>query len=683
MDYQPEAIRTVALVGHAGCGKTSLIEALLYKGGAIHTAGSVERGTTVCDSDALERKYRHSLSSAVTHLDYRDTRLYLLDTPGYPDFCGLSMSALAAVETVAIVINARTGIEMATRRMMAWAHARKLCTIIIVNGVDGEKIDLPGLVDHIQEAFGKTCLPINLPAQGAKKVVDCFFNPAGEADFFSVQSAHDALVDQVIELDAGLMELYLEQGEAIKPEQLHAPFEQALREGHLVPILFTSAASGAGIEELLDVFVRLLPSPLEGNPPLFYRDVDGHRETVQAQPNADAHVLAHVFKIVVDPYIGKMAVFRIHQGTVRRDGQLFIGSARQPFRVAHLMRLQGKEHVDIVKAGPGDICAIAKADEIGYDAVLHDAAEDGDIHLAPLDFPQPIYALAIEPERRGNEQRLWEILQKLACEDPCLRIEHPAGTNETVVRGLGELHLRHMLERLTDQYRLAVVTRPPKIAYRETIGAPAEGHYRHKKQTGGAGQFGEVMLRVEPLPRGAGYEFVDAVKGGAIPGQFMPAVEKGILQVIESGPLASFPMQDVRVTVYDGKHHPVDSKEVAFVVAGRKAFIDAVLKAQPILLEPIVELEVTAPDGAMGDIIGDLSSRRAHVQGSRTLGGRMAVVTAKAPLSELTEYQSRLNAIAGGDGNYSIELSHYDPVPPAQQDKLAAQYRRQEDTSDR
>jgi elongation factor G len=683
MDYQPEAIRTVALVGHAGCGKTSLIEALLYKGGAIHTAGSVERGTTVCDSDALERKYHHSLSSAVTHLDYRDTRLYLLDTPGYPDFCGLSMSALAAVETVAIVINARTGIEMATRRMMAWAQTRKLCTIIIVNGIDGEKIDLPGLVVEIQGTFGKTCLPINLPAQGAKKVVDCFFNPSGEADFLSVQSAHDALVDQVIELDAGLMELYLEQGEAIKPEQLHAPFEQALREGHLVPILFTSAASGAGIDELLDVFVKLLPNPLEGNPPLFYRDVDGRRETVRAQPNADAHVLAHVFKIVVDPYIGKMAVFRIHQGTVRRDGQLFIGSARQPFRVAHLLRLQGKEHVDIVQAGPGDICAIAKADEIGYDAVLHDAAEDGDIHLAPLDFPQPIYALAIEPERRGNEQRLWEILQKLAFEDPCLRIEHPAGTNETVVRGLGELHLRHMLERLTDQYKLAVVTRPPKIAYRETIGAPAEGHYRHKKQTGGAGQFGEVMLRVEPLPRGAGYEFVDAVKGGAIPGQFMPAVEKGILQVIESGPLAGFPMQDVRVTVYDGKHHPVDSKEVAFVVAGRKAFIDAVLKAQPILLEPIVELEVTAPDGAIGDIIGDLSSRRAQVQGSRMLGGRMAVVTAKAPLSELTDYQSRLNAIAGGDGNYSIELSHYDPVPPNQQDKLAAQYRRQEETSDR
>jgi len=683
MDYQPEAIRTVALVGHAGCGKTSLIEALLYRSGAIHNAGSVERGTTVCDSDPLERKYHHSLSSAVTHLDHRGTRVYLVDTPGYPDFCGLSMSALAAVETVALVINARTGVEMAARRMMAWAKARKLCTMIIVNGIDGEKVDLPTLVEQIQDAFGKTCLPINLPAGQAQSVVDCFFNPSGDADFLGVQAAHDALVDQVIELDADLMELYLEQGEAIEPEQLHAPLEQALREGHLVPICFASAATGAGIEQLLDVLVRLLPSPLEGNPPLFYRELDGRRETVRAAPDADKHVLAHVFKIVVDPYIGKMAVFRVHQGTVRRDGLLYIGSARQPFRVAHLMRLQGKEHTDIVQASPGDICATAKVDEIGYDAVLHDAPEDGDIHLAPLDFPSSIYALAIEPERRGNEQRLWEILQKLAAEDPCLRIEHPAGTNETIVRGLGELHLRHMLERLADQYKLAVVTRPPKIAYRETIGTAAEGHYRHKKQTGGAGQFGEVMLRVEPLPRGAGYEFVDAVKGGAIPGQFMPAVEKGILQVIEGGPLAGFPMQDVRVTVHDGKYHPVDSKEVAFVVAGRKAFIDAVLKAQPILLEPVVDLEVTAPEAAMGDIIGDLSSRRAQVQGSRTLNGQSVVVTAKAPLSELSEYQSRLNAMAGGDGNYSIELSHYDPVPPAQQNKLAAQYQRQEEGSDR
>lgn len=675
MDYSPEAIRTIALVGHAGCGKTSLAEALLYQGGALRAAGSVDRGTALCDFDPLERKYHHSLNSSVAHLHYRDTCVYLLDTPGYPDFAGLSISALPAVETAAIVINARTGIELTTRRMMNYAQARKLCRIVVVNGIDAEKIDLPGLLAEIQEMFGKSCLPINLPANGAQRVVDCFFNPAGESDFLSVEAAHNALVDQVIELDPALMELYLEQGEAIRPEQLHAPFERALREGHLIPVCFTSAATGAGIAELLDIVVDLLPNVAEGNPPLFYRDVDGRVEPMHAEPEPAKHVLAHVFKIVMDPYIGRMAVFRIHQGTVVRDSQLYIGDGRQPFKVAHLLMLQGKEHTEIPRAGPGALCAVSKAEDIGFDAVLHDAPEDGNIHLAPLEFPKPIYGLAIEAARRGNEQRLWEILQKLAAEDPCLLIEHPPGTNETVVRGLGELHLRYMLERLTEQYKIEVVTRPPTIAWRETIGGKADGHCRHKKQTGGAGQFGEVMLRVEPLPRGAGFEFVDAVKGGAIPSQFIPAVEKGIQQIIESGPIAGFPMQDVRVIVYDGKSHPVDSKEVAFVTAGRKAFIDAVMKAQPIVLEPIVDIEVMTPEAAMGDIIGDLSSRRGQVHGTRALGGNAMVIAGKVPLAELDDYQSRLNSLAGGHGNYSIELSHYDPVPPAQQERLAAQHR--------
>jgi elongation factor G len=680
MRYSPDMIRTIALAGHAGSGKTSLVEALLYHGGALHAPGSVERGTTVCDFEPLERKYHHSLNSTVTHLHYRDTRIYLLDTPGYPDFSGPSFSALPAVETVAIVINAQTGIGMTTRRMMNWASERKLCRMIIVNGIDEEKVDLPALLAQIQQTFGRECLPVNLPAQHGRQVVDCFFNPAGDADFLSVEAAHSALVDQVIELDPELMELYLEQGEAIRPEQLHEPFERALREGHLVPVCFTSATNGAGIEALLDVFVRLLPNPLEGNPPQFYRDAGSNKEVVRAEPAADKHVLAHTFKIVIDPYIGKIAVFRIYQGTIERDSLLYIGDRRQPFRVAHLLMLQGKEHVEVLRAGPGDICAVAKADDVGLDAVLHDAPDDGNIHLVPPDFPTPIYGLAIEPARPGHEQRLWEALQKLSAEDPCLRIEREASTNETVVRGLGELHLRYMLERLSDQYKLEVVTRPPKIAYRETIGGSAEGHCRHKKQSGGAGQFGEVMLRVEPLPRGAGFEFVDAVKGGAIPGQFIPAVEKGILQVMESGPLAGVPMQDVRVTVVDGKSHSVDSKEVAFVTAGRKAFIDAVLKAQPIVLEPIVDIEVTTPEPAMGEIIGDLSSRRGQVHGSRPSAGNAVVVAGQVPLAELNHYQSRLNAIAGGHGSYSIELSHYAPVPAATQESLVAQHKKRSDT---
>ncbi|MGH8809520.1 MAG: elongation factor G, partial [Noviherbaspirillum sp.] len=561
--------------------------------------------------------------------------------------------------------------------MMTLAQQRSMCRMIIINKIDADNIDLPALLAHIQEVFGKECLPINLPAAGGTKVVDCFFNPAGESDFSSVAAAHRALVDQVVEVDPELMELYLEQGE-IAPEQLHAPFEQALREGHLVPVCFVSARNGAGVAELLDLFVKLMPNPTEGNPPLFYRDdanAPDKRKEIRAVADPAQHVLAHVFKITMDPYVGKLSVFRIHQGTVKRDGLLYIGDGRKPFKVAHLYHLQGKEQVEIPQAIPGDICAVAKVDEIAFDAVLHDAAEDDHIHLRPLPFPLPIFGLAIEPKKRGDEQRMWEILQKLTAEDPCLKVEHQISTNETVLLGLGELHLRGALERMMEIYKIDVATRPPKIAYRETIAATAEGHCRHKKQTGGAGQFGEVFLRVESLPRGTGFEFIDAVKGGAIPGQFIPAVEKGIRQVLEAGPLAGFPMQDVRVTVYDGKSHPVDSKEIAFSTAGRKAFIDAVMKARPLVLEPVVNIEIVTPEESMGDITGDLSSRRGQISGMQTVQEATVVVTGQVPLSELNGYQSRLHSTTGGRGSYTVEFSHYDLVPPTVQQKMASQYK--------
>jgi elongation factor G len=680
MLYSTEAIRTISLLGHTDCGKTSLAEALLYSAGMIGSPGSLERGTTVCDYDPLERKYRHSLYSAVVNLHHRDTRIHLIDTPGYPDFMGQAISALPAVETAAVVINAQNGIEMITNRMMALAQQRKLCRMIIVNKIDVGNLDLPGLVARIRDAFGKECLPINLPAAGGTKVVDCFFNPAGESDFSSVAAAHRALVDQVVEVDPELMALYLEQGD-IAPEQLHAPFEQALREGHLVPICFASAGNGAGIAELLDVFVKLMPSPAEGNPPLFYRedrnaaDAPPAQTEIRSAADPAQHVLAHVFKIMVDPYVGKLGVFRIHQGTVMRNSLLYIGDGRKPFKVTHLFMLQGKEQVEVQQGVPGDICAVAKVDDIAFDAVLHDAAEDQHIHLKPLPFPLPIYGLAIETRRRGDEQRLWEILQKITAEDPCLKVERLSDTTETVMLGLGELHLRCVLDRMTEVYKTDIATRPPKIAYRETIAGKAEGRYRHKKQSGGAGQFGEVLLRVEPLPRGAGFEFVDAVKGGAIPGQFIPAVEKGVRQALEAGPLAGFPMQDVRVTVYDGKSHPVDSKEIAFFTAGRKAFIDAVLKARPVVLEPIVNIEIVTPEENMGDISGDFSAKRGQVSGMRISPGATVVIAGQMPLSELSGYQSRLHSVTAGRGSYTLEFSHYDPVPPAVQQRMASQHK--------
>ena len=668
------AIRTIALVGQTTAGKTSLVEALLCKAGAIGAPGSLERGTTVSDFDPMERRAQHSLNSAVVHLKHRDTRMHLIDTPGYADFVGQSMTALEAVETAAVVINATTGIEMMSVRMMEWARQRGLCRMVIVNKIDALGLDLPGLVAQIQAAFGKECLPLNLPAASGTKVVDCFFNPSGVADFSSVEAAHQALVEQVVEVDPDFVERYLNDGD-VDPRELHAPLEQALREGHLVPICFVSARNGAGVAELLDVFDLLMPNPTEGNPPQFYKGEGVQASELHADPDPAQHVIAHVFKVTVDPYVGKMGIFRIHQGTVTRDSQLFIGDGRKPFKVGHLFMLQGKEHVEVPQGLPGDICAVAKVDEMHFDAVLHDAAEDDHLHLKPLPFPVPVHGLAIEPKRRGDEQRMWEILQKLVDEDPCLKVEHVAVTNETVVYGLGELHLRTLLERMNDVYKCEVNTRPPRIAYRETITAPAEGHHRHKKQSGGAGQFGEVYLRIEPLPRGAGFEFVDQVKGGTIPGQYIPAVEKGIRQVLDSGVIAGYPVKDVRVVVYDGKYHTVDSKDIAFATAGRKAFIDAVMKARPIVLEPIVKVEITAPEHSMGDITGDLSAKRGQVSGTHALPGGSMMVNGQVPLSELSSYQARLNGMTGGEGRYTLELSHYDPVPPSVQLQLVGQYK--------
>jgi len=672
------AIRTLALVGPAAAGKTTLTEALLVASGTIASAGTLERGSTVTDFDPLERRMQHSLNSALVHIKHQDTRIHIIDTPGYPDFSGQSMAALEAVETAAIMISATGGIEMMAARMMEWAKGRALCRMIIVNKIDAQDIDLPQLVAQIQATFGRECLPLNLPAAGGTKVVDCFFNPSGDSDFSSVPQAHQALVEQVVEVDPDFVERYLNEGD-VDPRELHAPLEQALREGHLIPICFVSARNGAGVAELLDVIVKLLPNPAEGNPPQFLNGEGAEAQPMRAEPDPGKHVLAHVFKVTQDPYVGKMGIFRIHQGTVTKDSQLYVGDGRKPFKVGHLFMLQGKDHVEVPRAYPGDLCAVAKVDEMHFDAVLHDAAEDDHIHLKPLDFPMPVHGLAIEPKRRGDEQRLWDIVQKLIDEDPCLKVEHVVATNETVVYGLGELHLRTLLERLSEVYRCEVNTRPPRIAYRETITRHAEGHHRHKKQTGGAGQFGEVYLRVEPLPRGGGFEFVDQVKGGTIPGTFIPAVEKGVRQALDSGVVAGHSVMDVRVTVYDGKHHSVDSKEIAFITAGRKAFIDAVKKANPIVLEPIVNVEITAPESHIGDITGDLSSRRGQVSGTRASTPGALSVLGQAPLAELASYQSRLNAMTGGHGRYTLTLSHYEAVPPAIQHQLMGQYQAKEE----
>ena len=675
-------IRTLALVGQAGSGKTTLAEALLATAGAIPAPGSVERGSTVCDYTPLEKQLQHSLKLAVASFDVKGndgaTRVHLLDTPGYPDFLGHSLPALAAVETAAIVINAQNGLEMMTGRFLQWAAKRGLDRLIIVNKIDAENVELEGLLERIQQAFGKECLPLNLPAAKAAKVSDCFFAPSGEADFSSVEEAHRRLIDQVVEVDEKLMETYLEKGE-VTPEELHEPLERALREGHLIPVVFTSAKTGAGVAELLEVIVKLLPNPTEGNAPAYYSTPTGGGQPteLQALPDPGRHALAHVFKIEIDPYIGRVAVCRVHQGRLTPGMQLYIGEGRKPIKPGHLYLLRGKTQIEVSEAIPGDICAIAKVDEIQFDHILHDSPADANVHARPLELPTSVFGLAVLPRKRGDEQKVSDVLHKIMAEDPCFRLEHNPQTNETVMRGLGEVHLKAVLDKMSSQYKLELDTRPPSIPFRETIAARAEGHSRHKKQTGGAGQFGEVFLRVEPLPRGAGFEFVDSVKGGAIPNQYIPSVEKGVRSVLDSGFVAGFPIQDVRVVVYDGKSHPVDSKDVAFMSAGRKAFLDALGKARPIVLEPIVNVEINAPEAKMGDIAGELSGHRGQIKGSDTPRPGVVQISAQAPLSELEHFPARLKSITAGHGSYSLEFSHYEAAPPPLQHKLVAAHKPQ------
>ncbi|HET6435274.1 MAG TPA: elongation factor G [Xanthomonadaceae bacterium] len=676
MPHSTEQIRNVALAGHPGAGKTTLFEALLHAGGALTTAGTIERGTTVSDFDPIEKARGHSIDAALADIDHGGIHVNLVDTPGYPDFRGPTLSALAAVETVLLVVDAATGVEYGTRRMMEYAKARGLCRAVVVNKIDHADADPARVLQQLRDTFGAELLPLNLPADGGRRVVDCFGAQDGESDLGAVADWHRQILDQVVEVNETVMDHYLDRGEGgLSGEELHDAFEQCLREGHLVPVCFCSARANVGVRKLLDVAERLFPHPGEANPPPFVKGRGADATPIVARPDPDAHVIADVFRIVNDPFVGKLAVFRVYQGTVRPGSQLYVDDGRKPFRVGHLFKLRGKDHVEIEQAIPGDIAAVAKVEELHFDAVLHDSHDEDEIRLAPLAFPKPMFGLAVEAAHKGQEQKLATALHKLAEEDPAFAVEHNAELNEIVLRGLSDLHLRVMLERLKERFGVEVKTRPPRIAYRETVAAKAEGHHRHKKQTGGAGQFGEVFLRIEPLARGAGFEFVDEVKGGTIPGQFLPAVEKGVRQVLAGGAVAGYPLQDVRVVVYDGKSHPVDSKEVAFVAAGKKAFLDAIGKAQPQVLEPIVELEVSAPEQYMGDISGGLAAKRARISGTDSARDGEISVRAQVPLSELEGYAAELKSATAGRGRYAMDFSHYEPVPAQVQAKLVEAYR--------
>jgi len=672
-------IRNIVLLGHGGSGKTSLAEAILHKAGVTSRLGSVDDKTTICDYYDEEKEHRHSIQSAVVHVQYNGKLIHIIDTPGYPDFIGPAIKAIPAADTAVIVISAAAGIETNTRKLFELACKADLPRLIVINKIDAENVDLAELVRNIQSAsggFGYQCRCANVPAADKASVIDCIENNAGKSPVMDVAAAHTELIESVIEADDALMESYL-AGEAVSAEKIASVFVEALKRGTLIPIVFTDARKEVGVTELLDIIAKYTPSPLDVKP----RQLTDGDKITELKADAAGPLAGLVFRIGLDPRSNmKYTTIRIFSGKLTSDTSLIRNDEKRAVRPGHIFRPQGGENQEIDSGAAGDIVTLAKAEDLKLDDLIHDGAAAGRFKVPPV--PEPMFSLAIEPVARGDEQRISAALEKLNEEDPCFKVTRETQTKELVVSGLGDLHLRIMLEKLEKRFKLSVRTKTPKIPYRETITAKADGHYRHKKQTGGAGQFGEVYLRVEPAERNSDppLQYSWDIFGASIPGQYEPAVFKGVNDVMQAGVVAGFPMQDIKVSVYDGKHHPVDSKEVAFRTAGKGAFIDAVQKAKPVLLEPIVNVEITVPAENVGDIAGDLAGKRGRVLGQEMLPGNFLAIKAQVPLAEVTQYTSQLKSVTGGRGSYSMSFSHYDLVPPNVQQQVVAAYAKAKDT---
>ncbi len=657
-------IRNIALVGHGGSGKTSLAEAMLFKTGATNRLGSVADKTSILDFNEDEREKLSSLDSSVCFVTYRGKHINIVVTPGAVDFAGPAVSALAAAETAVCVISASAGIEVNARKMMDRAKDYGLARVVVINKMDSDNVDFDELIGAIQETFGPQCVPLNLPASGGKGVVDCLTQTSGEVAFGHVAAAHEAVVDAIVAADDSLMEKYL-GGEASDAE-IHAAAPKAVAAGMFVPILFTNARGSVGIAELLDAIVDVCPNPLQGA-----RRALVHEDRRTPVDPAGANFVGQVFKVMSEPKTNmKYSVIRVHSGKLTSDMQLHVGEDKRTVRPGQLHRLMGAEHPDLAAAVSGDILALAKLDLSIGDVVS--VSDHGQIPMPVL--PKPMFALAIEPKARGDEDKVSTALKKFESEDPCFETEHSTSTHELVIRGVGDLHLRTILHRMHKQFKIEVNTKPPRIPYLETITGKAMNiEYTHKKQTGGAGQYGKVVINVLANERGKGYEFVDKIFGGAIDQPFRVSTDKGIRSQLAEGVLAGYPIVDVIVELIDGKTHPVDSKDIAFQIAGRGAFKEGFMKSKPILLEPVVNIEVTCPSDNVGDIQGDLASRRGRPQGQDTLPGSFAMIKALIPLSEVSDYHSRLSSITGGRGSYSMELSHYEPVPGNIQQQIVDQ----------
>jgi len=661
-------IRNVVLVGHGGAGKTSLAEAMLHKTGATNRLGSVQDKSSILDSAEDEKEKLCSIDSAVCYVTHAGKHINIVDTPGGIDFCGQAIAGLIAAETAILVISASAGIEVNTRKMMERAGRYGLGRFIVINKIGAENVNIEPLLGAIQEMFGPQCQPLNLPAPGMKSVVDCFSQDSGDTAFGDVAAAHEGFVEAIVGSDEALMEKYL-GGEATD-EEIRAAAAKAVAAGELIPILFTDARTDIGIAELLDAICTFVPNPQTGLKRVLKREAD----EVEINP-ADGNFVGQVFKVTNRANI-KYVSIRVFSGKLTSDLSLHSVDERKGLRPGQLHRSQGDQLSDLPEGVAGDLVTLAKLDVKVGDTLF--TGPGGVIDMPPV--PSPMCSKAITPQSRGDEEKVLVALRRFTEEDPCFRIERIAQTHELVVQGVGELHLQTVLNRMAKQFKLHVDVHPQKIPYRETImGSAMNVEYTHKKQTGGAGQFGRVIINLLPNERGAGYEFLDKIFGGAIDLSFRPSVDKGIRQQLEEGVLAGYPVVDVKVELIDGKTHPVDSKDIAFQIAGRGAFKEAFMKAKPVLLEPIVFIEVTVPTEYVGDILGDIASRRGRPEGQDSLPGDLAVVKAKVPLAEVSDYNSRLSSITGGQGSFSMELSHYEQVPSnVQQQVVAAAQKKKE-----
>lgn len=681
-------IRNVAVIGHGGTGKTTLVDALLFEAGAIDRLGRVDDGNATTDYDPEEIRRKHSINLALAPLQWRGYKVNLLDVPGYPDFVGEVASALRVVEGALLVVDGVSGVEVQTERGWQLVTNRGIRCIAVVNRLDRENSSFTRAVESLQSRFSATFLPIHLPigtANAFSGIVDLLSMQAfvleGEkkatapipADLVDqARTLREKIVEVAAETDDTLVEKYLESGE-LSPEEVMRGLRAAVLSGRVVPVVACSALRTIGVASLLDAIVSLLPSPAEAGKVAAVRP-DGGKEIVLS-PAEEGPLTALVFKTMADPYVGKLSYFRVYTGVLHADSQVYNASKGKVERVGTLFFLRGKHQEPTNQVVAGDIGVVAKLTETGTGDTL--ASKEEPLLLPSIEFPRPLLSMAVEPKSKADEDKMGTALHRLAEEDPTLHVHRDVEMKQTIVSGMGEVHLEVVVERLKRKFGVDVTLSLPRVPYRETIKGTAKAQGRYVRQTGGRGQYGVCFIEVEPLPRGAGFEFVDKIFGAAIPNQFIPSVEKGVRKAMEEGVLAGYPLVDLRVILYDGKHHPVDSSDIAFQIAGSLALKEAVQQAGLVLLEPIMSLEVRVPDDLTGDVIGDLNARRGRILGMEPQGDGTTVVKALVPQAEVLRYSSDLRSLTGGRGSFEMAFSHYEEVPPHVAEKVIAEARRQ------